>query len=591
MFGVPLGWTLLLAAGLAGGQARDPLTLPPAVGTSAIVGTVTTDEAASRPIGRVIVTITSNELPAGKSAITDDNGRFALRNLPAGRFAISATKRGYLTGAFGARLPGRPGTPVAIGDGQTFETTIALAPAGVVTGLIRDEHGDPVPGLRVFAVDAGQPQAPEPISVARGPLGSGVDTDDRGIYRIFDLSPGEYLIVATSVANITGNVARPSAMEVDRILAQLQERESRRGVSMTPTRPIDEVSGASALAVTFYPGTAVMDAAVPVSLSRGEVRDGLDFVVRPVPITTVEGVVLGPSGPLSSSVQLSIVPGNTLRFFALANASPLLTQPPDAEGRFKYTTIVPGHYRIIAKTGAPAADPTSGRGGGAGGILSIITARGGPVSPDTLYAAEEFDVAGQPITGITLRLQRGSVFSGRLELDASSELAPANLAEFKVSIQPTTSGSSTVSGTIVGSTFATAQTVNVAADGTFQIAGIAPGTYRVSCTLPANARNWWLRSAVIGDRDALDTVLDVPLGVNFTNAILTLTDRHSQLSGELQTASGFPGTDYFVIVMPIEPSLRAPARRSHGRRSRRFATPAVSGRPGANGRSCHAWSG
>jgi hypothetical protein len=66
---------------------------------------------------------------------------------------------------------------------------------------------------------------------------------------------------------------------------------------------------------------------------------------------------------------------------------------------------------------------------------------------------------------------------------------------------------------------------------------------------------------VVGGRDVLDTALDVTLGTDFDGAVLTLTDRRSELSGMLATAAGLPAPEYFVIVMPADPALRLPGSR------------------------------
>jgi len=48
---------------------------------------------------------------------TDTDGRYEIKDLPGGRYSISATKSGYITSQYGQRRPGEPGTPVEIADG------------------------------------------------------------------------------------------------------------------------------------------------------------------------------------------------------------------------------------------------------------------------------------------------------------------------------------------------------------------------------------------------------------------------------------------------------------------------------------------
>jgi hypothetical protein len=116
-----------------------------------------------------------------------------------------------------------------------------------------------------------------------------------------------------------------------------------------------------------------------------------------------------------------------------------------------------------------------------------------------------------------------------------------------------------VRDTIVGSNFTEARSAQVRADGTFTVTGLAAGGYLVNVQVNEPAipgGGWWLRSAIVNGRDVLDTTLDVHLGADVTDAVLTLTDRRTALSGTLQTSTGLPAFEYFVVVFPIDPALR-----------------------------------
>src|SRR6185436_14822495 len=92
--------------GAGRGQARDAAGTPTsAVGTGAISGAVTMD-ATGAPVRRARVTLSGAELRGGRSAITDDTGRFSFTSLPAGRFTLTASKAGYVDITYGAKRPG-----------------------------------------------------------------------------------------------------------------------------------------------------------------------------------------------------------------------------------------------------------------------------------------------------------------------------------------------------------------------------------------------------------------------------------------------------------------------------------------------------
>ena len=84
---------------------------PQATGTASIAGTVVNDEERAVPVRRAIVTIAGPGLVPSRSAITDDDGRFAIERLPAGRFTVSVSRAAFVTSIYGAKRPGKPGTP------------------------------------------------------------------------------------------------------------------------------------------------------------------------------------------------------------------------------------------------------------------------------------------------------------------------------------------------------------------------------------------------------------------------------------------------------------------------------------------------
>jgi hypothetical protein len=204
-------------------------------------------------------------------------------------------------------------------------------------------------------------------------------------------------------------------------------------------------------------------------------------------------------------------------------------------------------------------------GGGSGGSSS--SAGGGSVpgaGGDYLFAVADVDVFGDDVAGVTLALQPGSAFSGRLVFDAGTSPPQTDLAKLQVSVSPPGGTSSSMSnGTTLGNSFSVVRPVPVKADGTFAIAGIGPGAYLLRCLLPPDlTRTWWLRSAIVGGRDVLDVPLEFEPGVNLSEATLTLTDKHSELSGTLQTGTGVPATEYFIVAFPADRTRwRAGSRR------------------------------
>jgi hypothetical protein len=192
--GVVLLWATAIPSGQQGGRGAGPVRdgqARPVVGTGEISGVVQLGGSGS-PVRRARVMLSGTELGGSRTAITDDQGRFSFQLLPAGQFTMTAVKAGYIDMAYGAKRPGRPGTPIRLAEGQRIDRlSIVMPRGGVITGVVIDENGEPSPGTQVRAlryvlrtgertlVFAGQDQ-----------------TDDRGTYRIFGLQPGEYVLSA-----------------------------------------------------------------------------------------------------------------------------------------------------------------------------------------------------------------------------------------------------------------------------------------------------------------------------------------------------------------------------------------------------------
>ena len=144
-----------VAARAAQQPARD--TAARRAGTASISGTVFVDGEPKLPARRVRVTLTNVARSSpGQTTTTDDNGAFAFRGLPAGRFELQAFKNAYLRASYGASRPDRAGTPVVVKDGEAITNlAMTIARGGVITGVVRDMRGRPVPGVNVRVLKLG----------------------------------------------------------------------------------------------------------------------------------------------------------------------------------------------------------------------------------------------------------------------------------------------------------------------------------------------------------------------------------------------------------------------------------------------------
>jgi len=547
------------------GQVRDG-SAQVVQGQAIIRGIVVSTDERPQPIRRAVVTL-GGLAPNGRTVISGDDGRFEFSGLPAGQFTVTATKAAYLRAPFGATRPGRPGTPVVLTADQVLEIRIAMARGAVVTGAVRDTDGQPVAGARVAVIDVHDPAGfDRAFSSAQF-----VMTDDRGMYRAFGLAPTDYVIVTVREAAGAGEIGRRTAAEADRLLAEFQQRRGRSIPGAPPPAPPPPPPSFS-FAPTYYPGTPVLRDAARVRVAAGEIRDGLDFVAGAVPVARINGTVTGDVRNLAA-VRLAMVLDG-MRGPVAPGTSPVLSQAPDVEGRFSYSNVAPGRYRIIARVTRGAAEPVRLPTGG--GSVTSSSGGGGvpPVSGEQLYALADVEVFGQDVA-LALTLQPGSTMTGRVRFEGETPLPPNALASLRLSISPPGGTySSSTGSTVITNTFTGAAGVSVNADGSFEVRNIGPGIVALNVPLAANlSSHWWLRSAMAGTVDLVDAPFEVALGTDFRDVVVTLSDRRTELSGTLQTPTGQPAPEYFILVFPASPALRV-----SGSRRIQSVRPATDGR-------------
>ena len=173
-------------------QPRDNRPVA-ASGDGAITGVVLSTDRAPKPLRRVRVMLIGADDTVRRTAITADNGAFAFDGLPAGGYAVTASKDGYVAFAFGGARPSRIGSRITLKDGDRRAITLALPRGAVITGMLADAHGQPMGGVTVVALSHRYASPPgERRLVNLGGVATTAVSDDRGIYRIYGLAAGEY---------------------------------------------------------------------------------------------------------------------------------------------------------------------------------------------------------------------------------------------------------------------------------------------------------------------------------------------------------------------------------------------------------------
>jgi hypothetical protein len=547
------GWLWVASAVLTmqGQQAVRDTEIKPTVGTASVSGIVVTAEATPEPVRRAIVTLAGPELRPSRGTVTDDEGRFTIANLPAGRFTLTVTRAAFITSVYGAKRPGRPGTAIAVRDGERVrDLTVQIWRGAAVAGVVRDETGVPVEGIGVRAIPARALSTPTVLTLSN----NGAPTNERGEFRIFGLEPGTYVISARPAAGGSSEIHAFADAEVDAALAALRRRVASGPPGQPPADGATPAPQSFDYAPIYYPGTTVLAQATAITLAAGVEQTGLDFALQRVPTAFVEGIVMRPDGQPA--------PNTTLQMTAVVPSGPFASEPPlqlnttsAADGSFRINQVTPGPYQLIAR-GSAASPPGRPPAGG-------LVMPDGP-SASSLWAVHDLSVSGADVRGVVLTLQPGVTMSGRVVFESEGRPAPSDLTRLRVNLAlPQLLNARP--GTVI-TTIAFVPSASVRADGTFEFPNVPPGSFQFLVGgAPLTNTEWWVRSALAGDRDLLDGLVQVRLNEPIPSVLITVTDRGTELSGTLQSAAGAPVSDLFVIAYAADRRFWGPhARRVQG---------------------------
>lgn len=298
------------------------------------------------------------------AAMSDSEGRFTIKDVPAGRYHFYAMHTGYVDQEYQSHGTDT-GAILALQPGQEIKDVIfRLSMAAVITGRLNDEDGDPMGLIVVVALRRPtEEELEDRENLSPRPElrpAATAQTDDRGQYRMFGLKPGEYYIQAKDEYEPQGMIFG-------------HDWEIRRSLG-------------SEYAPAYYPGVTQFAQAEAVNVGAGEEAQA-DFIMRRVKTVELSGRVIGADGKAPSDVFVY------LQELPAPDYGILQSSEVDAKGEFKIKGVVPGSYVVHAQQHA---------------------------SEDAGYqASQKLEVGNENIDSIALALGRGVTFMGRVEVSGS----------------------------------------------------------------------------------------------------------------------------------------------------------------------------
>lgn len=427
--------------------------------------------------------------PERRATITDENGQFRVDNLPRQPYSVSAQVRGYVRDTYESTFY-KPGDSVSL----------VLKKGGVITGTVTNAAGEPVIGVLVSATPIRDLEGrPSRSALAGAPR----YTDDRGVYRLFALPKGIYLVMTGS--KLSAFSGQPAF--------------------------VDDIP-------TYYP-SANRDSAGEVLVNSGAEVTGIDIRYRGEQGHSISGTITGSPAKGSRRINIDVILRRASSDLLEAQS---FAEPRGNDQSFTLHGVPEGDYYLIARRRPfESDDGASSR----------------PVS---------VKLKTHDATGIEVSLTPLGSAAGRIVLEPATAKdkagcdgnrpasPPGSIAEVIVSVRTDQKQPS----------YGLSESVPVATDekGEFLFQGLEPGQYRVDTGMLDES--WYVRTITMPGITRATTTVDagangfpIKAGQRAGGLTVTLAEGAASLRGRVipETESAALPERLRLHLIPAEPEL------------------------------------
>jgi hypothetical protein len=474
-------------------QTNESQTQNAARKQSTVRGRVIYDDT-RRPLRRVQVTIYD---PAAKInsrylvAWTDGRGDFQIKEVPTGKYFVVVTAPGIVrSGADDSDESQRDHTSVTVDGTSRPDVVIRVKRGGAISGKVTYADGDPAvnASIRILRKKDGKWT---PVNLWTGSEGR-VLTDERGVYRVSGLAPGEYLVGAA---------------------------EERRGLELYAR---DDPDGATLLnrallMPTYYDGATNLAGATPLTIQAGSEETNINITLADRPVHSISGLVTlkGDNHPIARARISLKRKGDDLP--SVSDWEQPVTNT-DVQGRFTFDEVQDGSYTITIAPANVREDRSQSPSQAAADISQRFVEK-----------ALEVNLAGADLADLNIQVSSGSRISGIVEVEGGKTM-PANVAVYAAGTQG-----------------------RVQPDGTFTIDGVPSGSVFLRTSVPPYNK-YYTKSVTLGKTELQRGPLIVKEDEDITNVRIVISPDVAVLSGRALAADGkSPLSGVSVVLVSTEP--------------------------------------
>jgi len=429
-------------------------------------------------------------------ATTSSDGAFRFLNLKPGKYRLLAAHPDgtYYPAEYGQRNPRGPGYEFSIDSSSSMKVRLEMAPMASVSGHVTGADGKPAAHIHVLAAEIAYPNGARVLNQVQG-----VETDERGNYRLFWLPPGKYYIGAFPEGVRRRQIAVPfgppaSLESVNQFFSQplIQYRSGSDGEVLRDVYDI-----------VYSPGHSDPDAANVIDLRLGSNINGVDILLASGRKRSVRirGVVMDSSGQPVKSASVQAVPrvAGPVTFSS--------TTTTESNGVFEVDGLMQGNYLVTASFMVNNVRQTAVRN---------ITVEGSDIENVNLVATANFRL------------------TGHITIDGTDTDA------YRVGLSNESFGAASYSnGNSPGSQFS--------------INGISPGNYRVTFAPFSGASEpaTYVKSVRFGSVESISGILQIDSSSSGQLEI-SLGRNGAIAAGRVLDAQRQPAPNVMVVLVPTD---------------------------------------
>jgi hypothetical protein len=453
------------------------------------------------------------------TATTTQDGKFAFTNVAPARYRLIATRSGgYVPAEYGQRSPTSEGIPFDITAGQRMgNIQLAMAATGSISGRIYDRNGEPVGRAQVQALRAIYKDGRRAMTIVQT-----VESNDRGEYRLFWLTPGRYYVsakpdIAEFPLRLPGTPR--SGMQMIREPARFGNYEQASNPVITTRRTKTGETVEETYRPVYYPGVLESQEASPIPLDAGMTVGGVDVSLGAglVQVHHIRGTMISATnGQPVPNASVAAVPLTSEPLVAIPSG------PTNSNGSFDVSGLTPGSYALVA------------------------TAAGSQVArlfqADTLSGISSIEVGSADIENLSLIAAAPFKLSGRFTIEGHSRSGvDPKMQNFGIN--------SFVREPALVGTPPTGPYYNGASrdDGSFILDGVHQGTFRV--VLRGVPKDAYVKSIRFGNADVLDRGLQID-GPPQNTLDIVIGAQAGRVSGSVVGSRQDPLPNRTVVLVP-----------------------------------------